>query len=127
MPCSRVARSPVRPKRRRRATPIPRRTMCHPTNKQESGRYGADASERLGLRHPGGELVRPQFDFRGLATLQPYRVWPPQEKRLDQKAGSPLGCLNLLGVLSGGLGGDGDRSEATKAARRPLTSLLRGV
>jgi hypothetical protein len=55
---------------------------------------------KIGLRHPGGELVRPQFDMRGLATLQPHRVWLPQEQRLDQKAGSPLGCLNLLGVLS---------------------------
>jgi hypothetical protein len=55
---------------------------------------------KIGLRHPGGELVRPQFDIRGLATLQPHRVWLPQAQRLDQKAGSPLGCLNLLGVLS---------------------------
>jgi hypothetical protein len=67
---------------------------------------------KIGLRHQGGELVRPQFDFRGLATLQPYRVWLPQEKRLNQKAGSPLGCLNLPGVLSGGGGaGRGRRSE----------------
>ena len=55
---------------------------------------------KIGLRHPGGDLVRVQFDLRGLATLQPHRVWLPREKRLDQKAGSPLGCLNLLGVLS---------------------------
>jgi hypothetical protein len=68
---------------------------------------------KIGLRHPGGELVRPQFDFRGLATLQPYRVWLPQEKRLDQKAGSPLGCLNLPGVLSGG------RREGTAIGVKP--------
>jgi hypothetical protein len=55
---------------------------------------------KIGFRHPGGELVRPQFDLRGLATLQPHRVWLPEEKRMDQKAASPLGCLNLLGVLS---------------------------
>ena len=55
---------------------------------------------KIGFRHPGGELVRVRLDVRGLATLQPHRVWLPQEKRLDQKAGSPLGCLNLLGVLT---------------------------
>ena len=55
---------------------------------------------KIGFRHPGGELKRPQFDLRGLATLQPHRVWLPEEKRMDQKAASPLGCLNLLGVLS---------------------------
>ena len=55
---------------------------------------------RVGLRHPGGALVRPHLDVRGLVTLQPHRVWLPEEKRMDQKAASPLGCLNLLGVLS---------------------------
>jgi hypothetical protein len=55
---------------------------------------------KIGLRHPAGELVRPPFDFRSLATLQPHRVWLPESKRMDQKAASPLGCLNLLGVLS---------------------------
>jgi hypothetical protein len=55
---------------------------------------------KFGLRHPGGELVRPHFDVRGLVTLQPHRVWLPEEKRMDQKAASPLGCLNLLGVLT---------------------------
>lgn len=55
---------------------------------------------KIGHRHPGGELVRVQFDIRDLASLQPHRVWLPEEKRMDQKAASPLGCLNLLGVLT---------------------------
>src|SRR5258708_20920072 len=55
---------------------------------------------KIGLRHPGGVLARPRFDVRSLATLQPHRVWLPEEKRMDQKAASPLGCLNLLGVLT---------------------------
>jgi hypothetical protein len=54
---------------------------------------------RIGLRHPGGDLVQPRPDARSLATLQPHRVWLPEEQRMDQKAASPLGCLNLLGVL----------------------------
>jgi hypothetical protein len=61
---------------------------------------GPGRKRKIGLRHPGGELVRPQFDMRSLATLQPHRVWLPEEKRMDQKAASPLGCLNLLGVLT---------------------------
>ena len=55
---------------------------------------------KLGLRHPGGALARPALDARAFAALQPHRVWLPEEKRMDQKAASPLGCLNLLGVLS---------------------------
>jgi hypothetical protein len=55
---------------------------------------------KIGLRHPGGELVRLHFDVRSLAALQPHRVWLPESKRLDQKAASPFGCLNLLGVLT---------------------------
>ncbi len=55
---------------------------------------------KSGPRHRSGELLRPHFDFRQLAALQPHRVWLPEEKRPDQKAASPLGCLNLLGVLS---------------------------
>ena len=55
---------------------------------------------KIGIRHPGGTLVQPRFDVRDLATLQPHRVWLPEEKRMDQKAASPLGCLNLLGVLT---------------------------
>ncbi len=53
---------------------------------------------KFALRHPGGELVRAEREH--LAARQPHRVWLPEEKRLDQKAGSPLGCLNLLGILS---------------------------
>ncbi|HEY6256978.1 MAG TPA: hypothetical protein VIY51_14420 [Xanthobacteraceae bacterium] len=51
-------------------------------------------------RHPGGDLVRREPQVICLAMLQPHRVWLPEEKRMDQKAASPLGCLNLLGVLS---------------------------
>jgi hypothetical protein len=56
---------------------------------------------KIGLRHPGGTLARREAsDAQSLAALQPHRAWLPQEKRLDQKAASPFGCLNLLGVLS---------------------------
>jgi hypothetical protein len=56
---------------------------------------------KVGLRHPCGTLVqRAELEAKSFAALQPHRVWLPQEKRLDQKAASPLGCLNLLGVIS---------------------------
>ena len=55
---------------------------------------------KAGRRFGSGELQRARVDFRELAALQPHRVWLPQGKRLDQKAASPLGCLNLLGVIS---------------------------
>jgi hypothetical protein len=59
---------------------------------------------KFGPRNRSGDLARTnsesKFDFRALAALQPHRVWLPQEKRLDQKAASPLGCLNLLGVIT---------------------------
>jgi hypothetical protein len=55
---------------------------------------------KMGPRHRSGDLARPRFEFRELAALQPHRVWLPERQRLDQKAASPLGCLNLLGVLS---------------------------
>jgi hypothetical protein len=65
----------------------------------------------IGLRHPGGELVRPQFDFRGLATLQPYWVWLPQEKRLDQKAGKARSAASIFRACFRGGAGRGRRSE----------------
>jgi hypothetical protein len=55
---------------------------------------------KQGPRYCSGAIVREKFDFRALAALQPHRVWLPEAKRLDQKAASPLGCLNLLGVIS---------------------------
>ena len=53
---------------------------------------------KQGARYRSGAIVREKFDFRALAALQPHRVWLPEAKRLDQKAASPLGCLNLLGI-----------------------------
>jgi hypothetical protein len=55
---------------------------------------------KLGPRNRSGDLVRDRFDFRALAALQPHRVWLPERARLDQQAATPLGCLNILGILS---------------------------
>ena len=83
--------------RARRHAPTP-----HPTRKPEHSRHGTSRTQAQnrasGIR--AATLVQPRFDVRGLATLQPHRVWLPEEKRMDQKAASPLGCLNLLGVLT---------------------------
>ena len=55
---------------------------------------------KAGRRHPNGELVADQRDDRALAAEQPHRRWLPPDKRLSEKAGTPLGGLNLMGVLS---------------------------
>jgi hypothetical protein len=55
---------------------------------------------KFGRRSASGALARARIDFSELAALQPHRIWLPREKRFDQKAASPLGCLNLLGVLT---------------------------
>jgi hypothetical protein len=51
-------------------------------------------------RHPCGDLVGPAHAAARAAALQPHRAWLPEGLRLDQKASSPFGCLNLLGVLT---------------------------
>lgn len=55
---------------------------------------------RQGRRHPNGELARPRTDYRAMAALQPHRRWLPEDKRLSEKAGTPLGGLNLVGILT---------------------------
>jgi hypothetical protein len=53
-----------------------------------------------GARHPGGELVRVKVDYRALAAQQPHRRWLPEPVRLDQKADTPFGALNLINVIT---------------------------
>ena len=55
---------------------------------------------KIGRRHPNGELVAAPNNDRALAALQPHRRWLPPDLRLSEKAGTPLGGLNLIGVLS---------------------------
>jgi hypothetical protein len=55
---------------------------------------------KIGQRHPNGELVAERRDDRALAALQPHRRWLPPDQRLSEKAGTPLGGLNLIGILS---------------------------
>jgi hypothetical protein len=55
---------------------------------------------KSGRRHPGGTLAQPRNDDRARAALQPHRAWLPADKRLDQRADSALGALNLLGAIT---------------------------
>jgi hypothetical protein len=82
---------------------------------------------KIGLRHPSGELVQPRFDARGLVTLQPHRVWLPEAQRMDQKAASPLGCLNLLGVLSDAQYGAGIRYAVVVGNYRAVIETPRAM
>lgn len=61
------------------------------------------------LRHPGGQLVRGDEDARHVALAQPHRrgwgvgrdKWGKvTDKRLDQRAESPLGRLCLAGRIT---------------------------
>jgi hypothetical protein len=45
-------------------------------------------------------LVKPDDPTRMLTARQPHRRWLPAELRLSEKAATPLGGLNLVGVLS---------------------------
>jgi hypothetical protein len=55
---------------------------------------------KTGRRHPSGDLAMPRVDYRSMAALQPHRVWLPADRRLSEKAETPLGGLNLIGVIS---------------------------
>jgi hypothetical protein len=61
------------------------------------GRQGR--KRKLGSRYASGDIVRPGVERR-LAAKQPHRAWLPERQRLDQRAASPFGCLNLFGVLT---------------------------
>ena len=41
-----------------------------------------------------------KVDYRSMASQQPHRRWLPEDVRLDQKADSILGCLNLVSSIS---------------------------
>lgn len=58
-------------------------------------RTGRRRSVRI---HPSNREVK--IDYRALASQQPHRRWLPEKVRLDQKADSVLGCLNLINVIS---------------------------
>jgi hypothetical protein len=60
----------------------------------------AGRKRKSGYRTASGALARPKVDFRAMAAGQPHRSWLPVDKQLDQKADSPLGALNLIGVLT---------------------------
>lgn len=60
-------------------------------------RAGRKRSIRL---HPTNREVK--VDYRAMASQQPHRRWLPEAVRLDQKADSVLGCLNLINIISDG-------------------------
>ena len=61
------------------------------------GRTGR--KRKAGPRNKGGRLVEDKNDDWKLAALQPHRRWLPAHMRLDQRAETPFGCLNLIGVI----------------------------
>lgn len=71
---------------------------------------------KKGRRHPNGQLCRLPDDPRAVALAQPHRRFLPPSQKLDQKAESPLGGLNLVGLLS---------DEAYEAGRRYAAIVAR--
>lgn len=55
---------------------------------------------KSGRRTESGQLARKPVDYRAMAALQPHRSWLPAALRTDEKAGTILGCLNLLNRIS---------------------------
>jgi hypothetical protein len=56
---------------------------------------------KSGRRTSNGAIVRPPPpNYRDMAAAQPHRIWLPESVRLSEKAGTVLGCLNLLKRIS---------------------------
>lgn len=55
---------------------------------------------KSGRRHPSGKIDQRHPDDKKLAELQPHRRHLPADCRSSEKAGYPLGDLNLRGILS---------------------------
>jgi hypothetical protein len=53
-----------------------------------------------GDRTATGRVCRKPVDYRAQAAAQPHRQWLPEAHRLSEKAGSVIGCLNLIGRIS---------------------------
>lgn len=58
-------------------------------------RAGRKRNTRMHLSNPA-----PRIDYRALCGEQPHRRGLPPDKRLSEKAETPFGCLNLMGVIS---------------------------
>jgi hypothetical protein len=55
---------------------------------------------KSGRRTASGQLTRKPLDYRAMAGEQPHRNWLPVGLRTDERAGTVLGCLNLLNRIS---------------------------
>lgn len=64
------------------------------------GRTRKGRKRKSGHREPSGRNQRRPVDYRSMAAAQPHRNWLPEALRLDERAGTVLGCLNLLKRIS---------------------------
>ncbi len=64
-------------------------------------RHGKKRRKRAtGCRTATGRICRKPVDYRAQAAAQPHRRHLPEALRLSEKAGSVIGCLNLIGRIS---------------------------
>lgn len=55
---------------------------------------------KQGARKPSGDLrPEPAESPRAVALRQPHRQMAPEDSRHDQRAETPLGCLNIIGAV----------------------------
>lgn len=53
-----------------------------------------------GARKPSGDIrPEPAESPRAVAMRQPHRQMAPEDSRHDQRAETPLGCLNIIGAV----------------------------
>lgn len=57
---------------------------------------------KQGHRYPSGDVIREQQESaHDIAMRQPHRMDAPLSSKLDQRAETPFGRLNLIGAISG--------------------------
>lgn len=81
---------------------------------------------KSGRRNRSGDIKQPKPNYAALAALQPHRAWLPENARLSEKAGTPLGGLNLIGVLTDEHHEAGQRYAAIVGAYRAVIESPKG-
>ena len=80
-----------------------------------------------GDRTATGRAHRQAVDYRTLAAAQPHRRCLPEADRLSEKAGTVIGCLNLLGRISDDQYEAGKRYSVIVGAYRAMIGVPQGL
>lgn len=97
-------------------------TLDAPVIRNRKGR-----KRKSGRRTLSGALVRKPVDYRSMAAAQPHRNWLPATLRESERAGTVLGCLNLLKCISEHEYEAGRRYSVIVGAYLAMASAPRGT